>query len=282
MDRTICANESSRGRGFSASRLVDRLGLVGRPGEGAGSRLRGSRQRGRWFLRLVEEADVFLFHKNSGRGMPPNPRNDHRAPAAWARSAGAGSPDGARGPRATRPPPAVPPSLARLHPVSQLDPPPRGCRVPRPEARNRGCSYTTGGRVHALHAILRPQVPPNRPPNAQNDRESGFPGFGGATLGLAATRRPRTHPRADPQARAGHGYAPGWRAVEDHVGREVRHDGARGCEHLAARRSRGGPETPGSEGAQPPASLRRGLTECGPKGTPDGVDAPSRRHRDVP
>ena len=56
----------------------------------------------------------------------------------------------------------------------------------------------------------------------------------------------------------------------DHVGMVVGHDEAtlgrgsrdrvRGMEHLAARRPRGGPETQGSEGAQPPASLRRGRT----------------------
>ena len=66
---------------------------------------------------------------------------------------------------------------------------------------------------------------------------------------------------------------PGWRSVEDHVDRVVGFDAATlavalatgfgGVEHLTARRSRGGPETQGSEGAQPPASLRRGLTECG-------------------
>jgi len=48
----------------------------------------------------------------------------------------------------------------------------------------------------------------------------------------------------------------------DHVGRIVGHDGAtlgrgprdgvRGLEHLAARRSRGGPETPGQRGHSPP------------------------------
>ena len=69
--------------------------------------------------------------------------------------------------------------------------------------------------------------------------------------------------------------APGRRSFEDHVDRVVGlggatlgrgpGDGIRGVEHLAACRSRGGPETRGSEGAQPPASLRRGLTECGPK-----------------
>jgi len=68
-------------------------------------------------------------------------------------------------------------------PFLWLDHPPRGCRVPRPEARNRGYSYPSGGRVRALQAILRPRIPPNGPPNAQNARESGFPGStGGGSL----------------------------------------------------------------------------------------------------
>ena len=62
---------------------------------------------------------------------------------------------------------------------------------------------------------------------------------------------------------------------EDRIGRIVAHegealdrgpgDGVRRVEHPAARRSCGGPETGGSEGARPPASLRRGRTQCGHK-----------------
>ena len=69
---------------------------------------------------------------------------------------------------------------------------------------------------------------------------------------------------------------PSARSVEDHVRPGLGHDGAalgrshgdwaRVVERPAARRSCGGPETRGSEGARPPASLRRGRTECGPKG----------------
>ena len=65
------------------------------------------------------------------------------------------------------------------------------------------------------------------------------------------------------------------RFVEDHGGRGVDHgeqrlgrgpgDGARGVEHPTAYRYCGGPEKRGSEGARPPARLRRGRTECGPK-----------------
>ncbi len=57
-----------------------------------------------------------------------------------------------------------------------LDRPPRGCRVPLPEVRNRGYSYPSGGRVRALHAILRPRIPRDLPPNGQNRREGGLPG----------------------------------------------------------------------------------------------------------
>ena len=73
MDRTICANESSRGRGFSASLRSTVFGSVDRPGGVRGIRLPGQPPRGRWFLRFVEEPDVFLFHKNSLAGVSPEP-----------------------------------------------------------------------------------------------------------------------------------------------------------------------------------------------------------------
>ena len=62
---------------------------------------------------------------------------------------------------------------------------------------------------------------------------------------------------------------------EDRVGRIPAHegetpgggtgDGVRGVEHPAARRSSGGPETGGSEGARPPASPCRGTREAWPQ-----------------
>ena len=218
----------------------------------------------------------FCFTKTLAGGMPPDPRNDLRAPCPSARSAGAGSPDGARGPRGHRQP------FSRRErastPFPWLDHTPRGCRVPRPEARNRGYSYPSGGRVRALQGIARPWIPPNRPPNAQNGRESGFPGstgYGGSMTWMAATQSAKdpTHGRILKPTPVT-AKLPAGGPSRDHVGRVVGHDGAtlgrgpgdgvRGLEPLAARRSRGGPETPGSEGAQPPASLRRGRTECGP------------------
>ena len=161
--------------------------------------------------------------------------------------------------RATRAPPAFHPSRARLHPVSVAR-----SSAARMSSSSVGSpkpvySYPSCGRVRALHAILRPRIPPNRPQDAQNGRESGFPGFQEHDPGWLSPSRPRTHPRADPQARAGHGQVL-------NVGRIVGHDGAtlgrgprdgvRGLEHLAARRSRGGPKTQGQRGrSPPPASL---------------------------
>ena len=94
---------------------------------------------------------------------------------------------------------------------------------------------------------------------------------------MAATQSARDPPTGEsfkPSPVHGQGLPAGG-SVEDHVGRVIGHQvatlgrgsrgGVRGVEQLAARRSRGGPATAGSEGAQPPASLRRGLTECGHK-----------------
>ena len=135
MDRTICANESSRGRGFSASRRLTVFGSVGRRGEGAESGLRGSRPGGVGFCGLRRSQMLFCFTK-LWSGDAPEPPNDRRAPYPWARSAGTGSTDGARGPRGHRQP------FTRRErastPFPWLDHPPRGCRVPRPEARSRG------------------------------------------------------------------------------------------------------------------------------------------------
>ena len=179
MDCTICANERSRGRGFSASLPSGHHGPVDETAFGGvrGISLAGQPPRGRWVLRFVGEQDVILFHKNSGRGMPPNPLNDRPAPCPWARSAGPGSPDGARGPRGHRQPFSGRERASTRFP--QLDHPPRGCRVPRPKARNRGHSYPSGSGVRALQAIPRPRIPRNGRQNAQNGRESGFQGSTG-------------------------------------------------------------------------------------------------------
>ena len=77
--------------------------------------------------------------------------------------------------------------------------------------------------------------------------------------------RPRTHPGQI--ARARHGQAPGWRPIEDHVGRVVGHDGARGLEYLAARRSRGGPETRGQRGRGPPPASAGDSRSVAPRST---------------
>ena len=127
-------------------------------------------------------------------------------------------------------------------------------RVRPAEAGNRGYSYPSGGRVRALQTILRPRIPPNRPQNAENRRESGFPG--------STRANPNGHPAG---RRLAYGRIlpppvttklPAGRSIEDHVGRIVGHDGAalgrgdgvRGVEHAAAHRSCGGAETGGSKG----------------------------------
>ncbi len=157
--------------------------------------------------------------------------------------------------------------------VASFHHPQRGCRVPLPEVRNRGYSHPSGGRVRAVHAILRPRIPRNRPPNAQNRREGGFPGSNTAPGAPGPPGRPGDSARiltASPVATE----FPARGCGEDRVGRIVRPrrgtpggggDGVRGVEHPAARRSCGGPENRGVRGGAAPASLRRGRTECGPK-----------------
>ena len=204
-------------------------------------------------------------------GIPRTPTRRSHAGAM-----GRGAPDRITGwrTRATRPPPTVQPSLVRLHPVSVASIIRReDVEFPGRETRNRGYSYPSWGRVRALQAIPRPRIPPDRPQNARMAVSAVFRASGGHGAWMPATSRPKTHPRADPQARAGQGQAPGGpsRITSAGVvgqdgatlGRRPR-DGFREVEHLPGRRSRGGPETPGSEGAEPPASLRRGRTECGP------------------
>ncbi len=178
--------------------------------------------------------------------------------------------------RSTRPPPAVTPPRSRPKLFPRLHHPPRGCRVPLPEVRNRGYSHPSGGRVRALHAILRPRIPRNRPPNAQNRRENGFPGSNTAPWlrghpvgqGLAC---------ADPDGLAARDRVPGSRVRRRsrRLDRRPRRGNARRRRATATGLGRwstpppaapaAGRKTVGSEGARPPASLRRGCTECGPK-----------------
>jgi len=90
----------------------------------SGIRLAGQPSRGRLFLRFVEERDpacgaavtgalvsavcggarCYFVSQKLWSGDAPEPPNDRRAPSPWARSAGAGSPDGARGRRGHRQP----------------------------------------------------------------------------------------------------------------------------------------------------------------------------------
>ena len=149
---------------------------------------------------------MFLFHKNSLVGGCPRTRNDRRTPCPWARSAGAGSHLMAHaGPRGHRQP--RPPSRAHLHPVPQLDHPPRGCRAPRPEARTGGTLPLRGS---SSCGTRDPKASDSakRPPNAQNRCESGIPGVGGAWAWTAATESAKA-PRSGGSSslRAGHGQS---------------------------------------------------------------------------
>lgn len=98
---------------------------------------------------------------------------------------------------------------ARLDPHSVSILGRRDVPVPFLEARNRGYSYPSGGRFRALRAILRPRIPRNRPPNAENRLESGPSGSTG--LGAGADGRPGIRLRADTDRFAGCQRVPGWR-----------------------------------------------------------------------
>ena len=82
-------------------------------------------------------------------------------------------------------------------PLPWLDHPPRGCPVPRPEARNWGYSCPSGGRVRALQAILRARISPYRPQDAQNGRESGFPASTWQAPGCSDTQSARGPPTGE-------------------------------------------------------------------------------------
>ncbi len=208
MDRTICANESSRGRGFSASLRLTVFGPAGLRGEGAGSGLRGSRHGGVGFCGLWRSWMCFRFTKTLWPGgYPPDPHPTAARRAHGARSAGQDHRMAHAGHTATAnrsAVPSAPPPRFRGSIIRRED-----VEFPGRETLNRGYSYPSWGRVRALQAIPRPRIPPDRPQNAQNGRECGFPGFGGHGAWMPATSRPKTHPRADPQARAGQGQAPG-------------------------------------------------------------------------
>ena len=244
----------------------------------------------------MEEPDVILFHKNSGRGMPPNPRNDRRAPMSMGAErrgritvmahtgrAGAAS----RSTVASAPPPRFRGSIIRREDVEFLGREPE-TGVLLPLLGSSSCVYRRScGHGFRQTALKTPRMAVRavfraRQGVGEHDRDGCHP--------VGQRRRLR----ADPQALARFtARLPAGRFDEDHVDRVVGHhgatlgrgprDGARGLEDLAARRSRGGPESPGSEGAQPPASLARGHAECGPSEyaglSPKRVWEPSSRTR---
>ena len=166
-------------------------------------------------------------------------------------------------------------------------PPPRflGSTIRREDVEFLGRKPETGGtptppgvefvRYRGSHGLGFRQTAPQTPRMAVRAVFRARQGNGGSMTWMAATQSAKdpTHGRILKPTPVT-AKLPAGGPSRDHVGRVVGHDGAtlgrgpgdgvRGLEPLAARRSRGGPETPGSEGAQPPASLRRGRTECGP------------------
>ncbi len=110
MDCTICANESSRGRGFSASLPSGHLGSVDETAFGRvrGISLAGQPPRRRWFLRFVEERGAarcyFVSQKLWSGDAPEPPKRPSRAMSMGAERRGGIT--GCRT-RATRPSPAV-------------------------------------------------------------------------------------------------------------------------------------------------------------------------------
>ena len=214
------------------------------------------------------QGDLSPFRPSSRIGFrrsrtPPLPRKRRGAP-------GAGSPDRLHT-RATRPPSAVQPSRATPPPVSvprsstaRMSSSSAGSPKPGVLLPLRGSSSCVTGDPAGLNLAK----PPPRRPEWTGERLSGLAGVGGSTARMPATQSARGPLTG--------GFSSPRRSVEDHVrsGRRPRRGGAGppprrrgsgGWSAPQARRSCGGPETRGSEGARPPASLRRGRTECGPK-----------------
>ena len=190
--------------------MVGRLRLGRPPGRTRGIRLAGAAATAALVSAVCGGARCYFVSQKLWSGDAPEPPNDRRAPSPWARSAGAGSPDGARGPRGHRQPFRRRERASTRFP--QLDHPPRGCRVPRPKARNRGYSYPSGSGVRALQAIPRPRIPRNGRQNAQNGRESGFQGstgYGRAITWMAATQSAKEPPTGGSREPQGDGRLQG-------------------------------------------------------------------------
>ena len=206
--------------------------------------------------------------------MPPNPRHDHRAPCPWARSAErrsrvhlmAHAGHAATASRRERASTRFRSSIIRRADVEFLGRKPETGGTPTPPWSSSCVTRDPTASDSAIRPPKRPEWPREQLSGldrvlGEHDLDGCHPVGQGATHGRILKPGPIT---AKP---------PAGNPSRDHVGRVVGHDVAalgrgprdrvRGCKHLAARRSRGRPETQGSEGAQPPASLRRGLTECG-------------------
>jgi len=208
----------------------------------------------------VEESDVILFHKNSGRGVPPNPRT-----TVACHLHGRGAPDpghlmalvgraaiASLSAVASAPRPGFRSSIIRREDVEFLGRKPETGGTPTPPGvefvryrRSHGLGFhETAAKTPrmALRAVLR------------------VAGHGCHTAGQSPPYARLLAPSAITAK------LPAGRSVEDHVGRIVGPDGAalgcgpgdgiRGVEHPADRWSYGGPEKRGQRGrSPPPASL---------------------------
>ena len=213
----------------------------------------------------------FRFTKTLWPGVSPGPPPDGRTPGPWGAERRTGSPDGARGPHGHRQPFSRPECAST--PFPWLDHPPRGCRVPRSGNPKSGVLLPLMGSSSCVTgdptASDSAGPPPKRPEMAVS---AVFRAAGGTGLGcLPPVGQRPIHGRILKPAPV-RVKLPAGRRGSRRQGRRARglrsarrpRDGFREVEHLPGRRSCGGPETPGSEGAEPPASLRRGRTECGP------------------
>ncbi len=162
-------------------------------------------------------------------------------------------------------------------PFPWLDHPPRGCRVPRPEARNRGYSYPSGGRVRALQAILRPWIPPNRPQATQNGCERGSSAGrvgmarmantqsarGPPTGGSSSPRRSRPSYPAGPVRQGSRPAGPSAMTGQRSVAATA--TGLGGWSAPCPPRLRQAGIGGGQRGHSPPPASAGRRTECGPK-----------------
>ena len=226
-----------------------------------------------WRIRLLDKAALNPYAVLANRvSAVPDPAF---APKRE-RSAGAGSTDGLHT-RATRHSASRSAVESASHPFPWLDHPPRGCRVPRPEARKPGYSYPSGGRDRALQAILRPWIPPNRPQATQNGCERGSSAGrvgmarmantqsarGPPTGGSSSPRRSRPSYPAGPVRQGSRPAGPSAMTGQRSVAATA--TGLGGWSAPCPPRLRQAGIGGGQRGHSPPPASAGRRTECGPK-----------------